>query len=144
MNAIERLNRVRNGSFKYKRLLLKVEELETLATRTVPVLSQTPEAHSGINLRDDTWARLLDYKEECKAALNDYLKDCQELEAEIESCIKSSRIKAAMLCRYVDIKSIRDTGRCIGYEERQVRRLLRTGEKIYCEEMMKREAEKGE
>ena len=128
----ERLNRVRNARFEYVRLLQKVEELETIATRTVPVLSQTPESRGSLRLQDDTWAKLADYKESCKEALNKYLTDCKELEKELE-CIKSPRIRTAMRYRYIDSFRITDIATAMGYEQRQIRRFLRTGEKIYSE-----------
>lgn len=132
MTAYERLNRVRNYRWEYRRLLQKVEELETIATRTVPMLSQTPESHGSLKLNDDTWARLADYREECKAALNRYLNDCRELEKELE-CIKSTRIRTAMHYRYVDGCKVTDIAAMMNYEQRQIHNFLRMGEKIYCE-----------
>lgn len=143
MNVIDRLNRVRKARFEYERLLNKVEELTTIAERMVPMMSQTPESRGSVKLNDDTWARLIDYKIECEAKLNQYLADCRELEKELE-CINSLRIRTAMHYRYVDSRPIREITASMGYDERSIYRFLRKGEEIYCNEMLRREEEPDE
>ena len=133
MTALDRLNRVRQAKFEYRRLLMKVEELETLASRMVPVLSHTSEIHSTGKTREDTWAALVDYKAECEDKLKDYLLQCRKLEEEIDECIVSPRIRAAMKGKYVDGLTAPAIAEAMNYHERQIYRFLKTGEKLYCE-----------
>ena len=133
MTALERLNWVRCKHFEYKRLLTKVEELETLATRTVPSPSLTPEVHSGTKTREDTWTLLMDYKAKCDGKLAEYLLGCRRLEDEIDACIKSERIRTAMKGKFVDCLTVPQIAAAMNYQERQVFRFLRTGENLYSE-----------
>ena len=137
MNVIERLNRVRKARFEYNRLLDKIEELQTIAERTVPVLSPTPESKGSLKLHDDTWAKLMDYKAECEGKIMRYLVKSRELEKELE-CINSLRIRTAMHYRYLDSLSVRQISEKMGYDERSIYRFLQKGEEIYCNEMLKR------
>lgn len=125
-----KLDRVRNGRKEYERLLRKVEELEALAERTTTVITGTPRSGSGIPV-DDSWAKLIDYKNKCLARMSAYLEDCENLEAEIESCIKKPHIRAALKARYVDCLKVSEVARLIGYEPRNTYLLLAKGRRIY-------------
>ena len=125
-----RLNRVRDGYFEYKRMLNRVQELEAIATKITPVLSDMPKGGSGN--QDDKWARLADYKAKVQDKLNQYLLDCEELEEELD-CIRSPRIRAAMKSKYIDVMQTDDIARLIETDERYVYKLLARGRKIYEE-----------
>ena len=131
MTALERLNRVRSRWTEYHRLVMKVEELETLATKMVPLLAPNSDIHGSSKSREDTWALLADYRNECKDKLYDYLKDSRELEQEL-SCIRSPRIRTAMKYRYIDCMTKRQMAEAMNYSERQLTRFLKSGETIYC------------
>ena len=130
MTANERLNRVRAARTESNRLLLKVEELENLATKITPVLSLAPKGEGG-SYKDDSWANLIDYKARCQSQLDEYLTACKELTEELE-CIKNPRIRTAMLYRYVDCYKVEDIAEHMHYDVRNVYVLLRKGKKIYC------------
>lgn len=132
MNAEERLNRVRNGWQEFHRLSEKVEELEALATRVTPVLSDMPKGKSP-KPKDDVWAMLADYKDQCEAEIRWYLKASQELEKEL-SIIYSPNIRTAMKYRYIDCLKVEDIADTMGYEIRSVRRFLAKGREIYLKE----------
>jgi len=128
----DRLNRVRDNKDAYIRLLTKVEELETLATRITPVLSDMPKG--GSSIIDDKWAKLIDYKAKLASKLGEYLCDCAELEKELE-CIRNPRIRTAMKYRYIDCMKIEDIADKLEVDLRYVYRLLKKGKEIYYESM---------
>ena len=131
MNPIDRLNRVRNSYHEARRLLLKVEELENLATKMTPVYSNTPKGDSQ-TLKDDSWAKLIDYKMLCEERVREYLDSCRELEDELR-CIRSDNIRTAMKYYYVDHKKQETIAEIMGYSEREIRYYLQRGRKIYTE-----------
>lgn len=126
----EKLNRVRDAHAEYKRLIAKVEELDAIATRVTPVLSDMPKG--GSSQMDDKWARLIDYKQKLNDKLNEYLDNCAQLEEEL-GCIRNPKIRTAMKCRYVDCLTVEETADMIESDERYTYRLLKTGKKIYEE-----------
>ena len=130
MTGSEKLNRVRVMRPEAERLSNKVEELENLATKMSQILSATPKGKGG-SYKDDAWAAFIDYKSQCQAQLTDYLNACAELTEELE-CIKSTKIKTAMLYRYVDCLKIEQIAERMHYDIRNVYILLRKGKKIYC------------
>ena len=131
MTPYERLNRVRDSYDSAQRLLQKIEELENLATHMTPTLSESPSSR-GSNTREDTWAKLIDYKMQCEEKIADYIRGCVELEEEL-TCIKSSRIRTAMQYYYVDRVKQEKIAEKMHYSERQIRSLLQKGRRIYME-----------
>lgn len=132
MTAIEKLNRVRDGKKDFEWQLNRIEELTAMAERVTPVLSDTG-VHGGASLKDDSWAKLIDAKAECKDRLDTYLRDCDDLYQELE-CIHKPNIKVAMRYRFVSCMKIEDIATTMVFDERWVRRLIAKGIKIYCEE----------
>jgi len=130
MTADQKLNRVRTGWAEFKRLTDKIEELEALAEKVTPTLSDMPKG--GFHSKDDTWAMLADYRDACKEQLHMYLKDCEELEKEL-NCIKSDAIRTTMKCRYVNKMTIEDIASTTCYNYRTIQKHLAKGRKIYCE-----------
>jgi len=126
----ERLNRVRNGKIEYERLMARVAELEALATRITPVLSDMPKG--GTSMTDDKWAKLIDYKQQLLERIGQYLTDCVELEKELE-CIRSQRIRTAMLYRYIDCMNVEAIADALDTDLRYTYKLLSKGRKIYDE-----------
>lgn len=132
MTASERLDRVRAARMESDRLLLKVAELENLATRITPVISATPKSR-GQSYKDDAWANLIDYKTQCQDQLNEYINASAELTKEL-GCIKNHKIRTAMLYRYVDCCKVEDIAERMHYDVRSIYIFLRKGKKIYCKE----------
>lgn len=130
MTAYESLNRVRNSKAEYERLLVKVEYLEALAEKATPIISGMPRASAKAGQSDDPWASLVDYKESCREQLTAYIKDCEALEKEL-NCIKSSRVRTAMKCRYIDLFTVSRIAALMSMNERSAYRLLQRGVKIY-------------
>ena len=130
MTAHESLNRVRNGKYAYERLLDRIAYLTALSQRVTPILSGAPVGSTRHGQKDEPWAALADYKTTCEEQILQYVKDCRELEQEL-TCIKSERIRAAMLCRYVDVKTVERVAEELGITERNVYRLLKKGKQIY-------------
>lgn len=128
---IEELNKVRNGYSELQRLTLKIQELEALATKVTPVLSDVPKG-SGNSSKDDVWARLTDYKMECQARLDSYLASSKELEQELK-CIHNANIRTAMCYYYIDMIKQETIADLMHYSPRQVRNILSKGRKIYSE-----------
>lgn len=126
----ERLNRVVSGKLEYERMLARVEELEALATRVTPVLSMTPGG--GSQLKDDTWAQLMDYKASLTDKIQQYLRDCDMLEHELE-CIRNPKIRTAMQYRYINGFLVEQIARAMNYDERNIYILLRKGKSIYAD-----------
>ena len=131
MNPMERLNRVRTSYAEASRLLLKVEELENLATKITPVLSQTPKGSSG-GYKDDSWATLIDYKMTCEEVISEYIKSSMELDEELD-CIRNRNIRTAMKYYYIDRKKQETIAELMGYSDREIRYYLQKGRQIYCE-----------
>ena len=131
MTAIDRLNRVRSMRFEYQRLIMKVEELETLASKMVPLIGHNSDIHGTAKSREDTWVALADYKAECEDKLCEYLKASRELENEL-LCIHNPRIRTAMKCKFVDCMTKKQMSEAMNYSERQLTRYLKAGETIYC------------
>lgn len=127
----DRLNRVRASYLEVQRLLWKVEELENLATRTTPILSPTPKGNSGLP-KDESWARLIDYMQECEAKISEYITNCIELEQEL-GCIRNQNIRTAMKYYYVDRKKQDEIAELMHYSDREIRYFLQKGRKIYKE-----------
>lgn len=132
MTAEERLNRVRNSWREYKRLSEKLEELEAIATRITPVLSDMPKGNS-FRPKDDTWAELADYRDKCDEEIRWYLKASKQLEEELK-CITNQNIRTAMAYRYIDCYKLEDIAATMSYEVRQVKRYLSKGKEIYIKE----------
>ena len=132
MTCEERLNRVRNTYEEAKRLALKVEELESIATKMTPVLSLTPRS-DGYALKDDTWAKYIDYKMQCEEKISDYITSCMELDNELD-CIRNRSIRTAMKYYYVDRLKQETIAERMHYSDREIRYLLSKGRKIYYEE----------
>lgn len=130
MTAYESLNRVRHNHDAYVRMLDRVEYLTALSQRVTPVLSGLPKGEAQHGATDEPWARLADYKTDCKWALTDYISSCRQLEKELE-CIKSTRIRTAMNYRYVDLKKVETIAELMEINERNVYRLLKRGRQIY-------------
>lgn len=131
MNVERRLNRVRWGWQEFNRLSLKVEELESLAQKITPTLSDMPKGNSP-HPKDDTWATLIDYRTMCEEVIRQYLKDCKDLEEEME-CIRSERIRTCMKLYYIDRYSQCRIADIMNYTERAIRSFLSKGRKIYYE-----------
>lgn len=131
MTPMDRLNRVRTSYAEAQRLLLKVEELEALATKITPVLSPTPKGDSG-GYKDDSWARLIDYKMSCEELISEYIKSSMELDTELD-CIRNRNIRTAMKYYYIDRKKQEAIADLMGYSDREIRYYLQKGRKIYCE-----------
>lgn len=117
---------------EYERLLAKVEELETLATKMTSNLTGLPKSANTKRNDDDAWAALIDYKASCEAQLLDYLNACRALEKELDS-IRSDKIRTAMKYRFIDCKRIDQIAVAMRYDKRWVQRLLEKGERIYKE-----------
>ncbi len=130
MTAYESLNRVRRDKVLFERLENRVAYLEALAERMTPVLSGLPKAVARHGQTDDTWAALADYKKELDIALHQYIIDCSVLEQEL-NCIKSTRVRAAMLYRYVDLYTVSRIADRMSMNERSVYKLLKRGRIIY-------------
>lgn len=126
----QKLNRVLYKQNEYKRLLVKIEELEAIATRVTPILSDLPKG--GSSTPDDRWSKLVDYKLQLQACLDQYAQDCIELEDELE-CIKSERVRVAMKYKYIDGLSVERLAECLETDERYAYKLLARGRKIYEE-----------
>ena len=131
MNPTERLNRVRTGYNEARRLLLKVEELENMATRMTPIYSQTPKSDSPA-LKDDSWAKLIDYKTLCEESVTAYINSCRELEEEL-GCIRNKNIRTAMKYYYIDRMKQEAIAELMGYSDREIRYYLQKGRSIYFE-----------
>lgn len=129
MTAEERLNRVRNGRAEYLRLIDRVNELEAIAEKTTATLTGMPRG--GDHQADDTWAALIDYRDRLTHSLKQYMKDCEELEEEL-NCILSPSIRTAMLFRYINGSTVEEIAEQMNYSVRQVYNLLGTGRRIYA------------
>lgn len=127
----DRLNRVRVAYSEAKRLMLKIEELEAVATKTTAILSATPMGKSG-HPKDEAWATLIDYKTQCEEKISDYITSCMELDAELD-CIRNRNIRTAMKYYYIDRKKQEAIAEIMGYSEREIRYYLQKGRQIYSE-----------
>ena len=129
------LNRVRRSKIAYEQLLIKVEQLETLATHITANLTGMPKAEG--KSPDEIWAMLADYKNQCIGAVYQYLRDCKELDAEIDSLPYDPntefQIRAVMKCRYLDGMTGADISEKLHYSERYVRELISRGRTLYNE-----------
>lgn len=130
MTAYESLNRVRNGAITYERLLDKVAYLEALSQRATPILSGAPKGSARHGQTDEPWAALADYRRECEKQIAQFIRDCQDLEKELE-CIHSIRVRIAMTYRYVDLYTIPRIADSMSMNERSVYKLLHRGRAIY-------------
>lgn len=124
-----KLYRVINGRREYERMRDKVFELEAIAEKITPTLSQMPRGNSG-NPKDDAWAKLIDYKTECEWLLSVYLNDCQELEHELQ-VIRDDTIRVAMQYKYIDGMTVESIAEKMGYTPRNISYCLAKGRKIY-------------
>jgi len=127
--AYAKLNRVNEARIEYYRLCAKVEELEAMAEKVTPHLSDTvvQGAHS---LKDDTWAKLVDYKMQCQWQLDLYAESCKALDSELD-VIRDVNIRTAMKYRYVDGYPPEDIAKALSYDVRSVFRYLKKGRAIY-------------
>lgn len=125
---VKDINRVIDGRAEYDRMLLKVEELKTMAEKMTPVLSDMPKG--GNHTLEDTWIKLADYKSELQFKMSAYIQDCMELENELE-CIRNDNIRTAMKYKYIDGLTIEKIADIMIYDTRQIDRYLHTGRSIY-------------
>lgn len=123
------LDRVIKGRAEYNRLCRKVEELISLSEKTTTSLTKAPVSGSGGD-KDSLWAQLADYKSQCEFQLLSYIRDCAELERELE-CIRDAGIRTAMKYKYIDAKTIHAIADEMGYSERHIDRLIQKGKSIY-------------
>ena len=130
MTAYESLNRVRDGVYAYERLLDRIAYLEALSQRVTPVLSGMPKGSAKQGQTDEPWAALADYKQKCEEQIAQHVRDCQSLELEL-TCIRSVRVRMAMMYRYVDLYTIPRIADAMSMNERSVYKLLRRGRLIY-------------
>lgn len=130
MTAYESLNRVRRDKVLFERLEDRVAYLEALSQRVTPILSGMPKVNSKHGQIDDTWAALADYRKQLEEAMSLYIVDCMALEKELQ-CIKSTRVRAAMLYRYIDLYTVTRIADKMAMNERSVYKLLKRGKTIY-------------
>jgi len=127
---VDKLNRVRDGWYEYQRMNERVERLEALAEKTTVSLSGMPRGGSDGSTAGDVWAMLIDCRDECARSIKQYLKDCKDLEQEL-LCIKSPRIRTAMMYRYIDCLDIEQIAERMECEERTVYYHIKKGRRIY-------------
>lgn len=133
----DKLNRVRDGKKEYERLIFRIEELKSVAEKITPVLSDMPKG--GNKAKDDTWALLIDYKTRLGERLEQYVKDCEALDMEIDVCITSQRIRTAMKYRFINCLRVMDIAERMNYDTRTITRLLKTGRNLYEEHFSDKE-----
>lgn len=124
----EKLSRVIRGRAEYERLVRKIEELNSLATRVTSSTSLTPRGQG--KPIEEIWGQLIDYKSACSFQIIAYLTDSRELEKELD-CIRNSSIRTAMKYFYLDGTSIEKIAQAMNYSTRTIDRLLQTGRRIY-------------
>lgn len=124
-----RLYRVVDSIREYKRLSVKIEELEAAATKITSTLSPAPKG-GGEHYTDDVWAKLADYKSLCKLQWLIILEESLALEDELD-CIRNSDIRTAMKYKYVDGMTVSEISEQMQYSSRNVDRFLQKGRRIY-------------
>lgn len=127
----KRLDRVINARKEYERMLDKVKELESIAEKITTTLSSQPKG-GGTNLKDDTWAKLIDQKIECEWLIGIFLDESKELNAELD-CITNPNIRLAMKYYYIDGLTQEAIASRMGCSDRGIRKMLQTGRRIYYE-----------
>lgn len=123
------LYRVINGKKDFLRMKNKLTELEAIATKVTPVLSDMPKGGSP-NPKDDAWAKFVDYKEKVQGQMERYLQDCIDLETELEAIVNGD-VRVCLKYRYIDDLSIGEIATKTGYSSRNVDRLLSKGRLMY-------------
>jgi DNA-directed RNA polymerase specialized sigma24 family protein len=127
------INRVRKAKTLYEQLLLKIEDLETIATHMTAELTGMPRG--GNKLADDTWAVLADYRTKCVEAVQQYLLDCRTLDEEIDRLplkkSTASQTRAVMKCKYLDGMTDEQIAEKLHYSDRYVRQLIFDGRILY-------------
>lgn len=130
MTPNEYLNRVKQGRLEYQRLLRKIAELEAIAEKVTPILSDMPKSPAEYGQTDQPWATLADYRTICVEKIKQFTEDSMTLEAEL-AVIRNANIKIAMAYRYIDAMTYEQIADRMHYTDRYIRRLLKEGRKIY-------------
>lgn len=126
----KRLERVIDLKPEYIRLTHRVEELESLAEKVTKSFSLAPSRGSNVK-QDDTYVKLIEYKDKQKDKIKEYLKECEKLEEEIDKLLEDPVTRAIMKARYLDGEKVEAIAAAQNYDARTVYRILKKGRVIY-------------
>lgn len=121
---------------EYTRLTYRVEELQSLAEKVTKSFSLAPSRGSNVK-QDDTYVKLIEYKDKQADKIKKYLEDCEELEEEIDGLLADPVTRAIMKARYLDGEKVEEIAERNYYDVRTVYRILKKG-KILYEQMYER------
>lgn len=126
----KRLERVIDFKPEYIRLTHRVEELESLAEYVAKTFSLAP-ARGGNTKKDDTYVKVIEYKEKQENRIRDYLRDCEELEEEIDELLEDPVTRAIMKARYLEGKKAETIAEENYYDVRTIYRILKKCRTLY-------------
>ena len=115
----KRLERVIDLKPEYIRLTHRVEELESLAEKVTKSFSLAPSRGSNVK-QDDTYVKLIEYKDKQKDKIKEYLKECEKLEEEIDKLLEDPVTRAIMKARYLDGEKVEAIAAAQNYDVRTV------------------------